>query len=144
MQAVYVYTRSATRMEFFSLMVLSLPPHALWCIFRRPISFAINEEKVTPTMHGPKRATVSLGEEQQLDGLVIATTVPVAGGEVQLVEARQLVDGGLAQAQVHASKACTAGFEPVFLLLASFPSSTCRLVMCSSVAVVVRVAIGYL
>lgn len=55
---------------------------------------------MTPTRHGNRRSTVSLGDEGRLDGFAIATTVPTAAGEVDMIEARQLIEGGAAHAQV--------------------------------------------
>lgn len=55
---------------------------------------------MTPTRYGARRSTVSLGDEGRLDGFAIATTVPTASGDVDMIEARQLIEGGAAHAQV--------------------------------------------
>eukprot|EP00904_Undaria_pinnatifida_P009754 jgi/Undpi1/5909/HiC_scaffold_2.g01183.m1 len=62
-------------------------------------SYDLDEERVTPTRYGARRSTVSLGDEGRLDGFAIATTVPTASGDVDMIEARQLIEGGAAHAQ---------------------------------------------
>ncbi|CAM9463362.1 unnamed protein product [Ectocarpus sp. 12 AP-2014] len=76
--------------------------------------FELDEEQVTPTRPwnrpqdgggggggGVNQVTVSLGESEQLDGYVVATTTSAPNGRpsVETVEVRQLTDGGLTHIQ---------------------------------------------
>lgn len=63
-------------------------------------SFHLEQEKVTHTRFGPKRSKASLGDGGEMDCIVIASTMPTAGGEVEQVEVRQVLDEGLVHVQV--------------------------------------------
>lgn len=65
--------------------------------------FELDEEQVDPRPGGGLYSTtVSLGNEERLDGYVVVSTITAPGGGICLetVEARQLVEGGLAHVQV--------------------------------------------
>lgn len=66
--------------------------------------FEVDRERVIPRPDGcVSQATVSLGDRERLDGYVVVTTVSTPRGRLILetVEARQLLEGGLAHIQVH-------------------------------------------
>ena len=55
----------------------------------------------------------SLQKRKQLGGVVIQTSTQTADGEVHLVESRQLMGGGLVQAQVRSFFFCLFVLYPV-------------------------------
>lgn len=75
-----------------------------WIIFSpyyRTTSFEFNVEKVTPTRHGHRRATVQLmNRDCHPNALIVTTTTLTEGGSVHLVETRRLVEGGHDHIQV--------------------------------------------
>lgn len=65
-----------------------------------PCSYELDTDMITHIEHGERLAIASLLDWGQQDGLVITTTMPTAGGEVRLVETRQLLAGGQEHTQV--------------------------------------------
>lgn len=63
--------------------------------------FELNQEKVTITRYGARRCTLSLGAWGYGEGQIISSVYsPTPGGDVHVVETRELLEGGMVHAQV--------------------------------------------
>lgn len=64
------------------------------------LSLVLGEERAEGEGVGARRSTATLGESGQLDGYIITSVLIASGGDMVVVEARQLMDNGLSHIQV--------------------------------------------
>lgn len=67
---------------------------------RTNISLVLGEERLVEGGAGPRRSTATLCENGQLDGYIITSVLTASGGDMVVVEARQLLDDGMSHIQV--------------------------------------------
>lgn len=64
------------------------------------LSLVLGEERAEGEGVGARRSTATLGENGQLDGYLVTSALISSGGDMVVVEARQLMDNGLCHIQV--------------------------------------------